>query len=292
MLKEERDNNIRRAGILYHPKIPAARTFAQDLAHKLEQADISSWTCSAWDEKGAASKVEGSDLILSIGGDGAILRAARVALEYGTPILGINMGTLGFMTELSAEEAREMMPSLLSQSGWLEERAVLQAEISLEEGDQSGGQHKVSPMYALNDIVIARGRVARVIRIETRIDGDLFTTYKADGVIVATATGSTSYSMAVGGPILFPQSRELVLNPISPHLTISNALVLPPTAKIELTVHSDHNALLSVDGQMDHALRDGDLISVSISPKTIRFLRFQPPGRFYSTVTQRLTRME
>ena len=291
-MEERQNRNFKRVGILYHPKLPAARALAQELERNLEGAHISSWICSAWKEKEATCRVEDSDLLLSLGGDGTILRVARLALRDGIPILGINMGRLGFMTELGAEEARKKMPCLLSQPGWLEERAVLQAEVHSAKGGEKDGPETVGPLYALNDVVLARGRVARVVNIETRIDGDLFTTYKADGVIVSTATGSTSYSMAVGGPILYPQSRELVLKPIAPHLTISNALVLPPSAQVELTLHSGHTAQLSVDGQMDQALRDGDQVSISISPKTARFLRFRPQGRFYSTVTQRLTRME
>ncbi|MFQ5934565.1 MAG: NAD(+)/NADH kinase [Dehalococcoidia bacterium] len=289
--KQKQKSDFHKVGILYHPKLPSARALALELAQNLRESHRSAWTCSAWDEKRAVSKLEGCDLLLSIGGDGTVLRAARVALEDGIPILGINMGRVGFMNELSAEEARQKMPCLLSQSGRLEERAVLQTEVTPSKDGKSRPAKSTGPFYALNDVVIARGGVARVIRVETRIDEDLFTTYKADGVIIATATGSTSYSMAVGGPILYPQSRELILMPIAPHLTIGNPLVLSPEAKVELTVYSDRKAILSVDGQVDHALSDGDVVSISISSKTVKFLRFQPPGRFYSTVTQRLTRM-
>ena len=284
------DGELRKVGILFHPKLPAAQALAHELKCRLEESHISGWTSSAWDEPTAAPRVRDSDLLISIGGDGTVLRTAHLAMENKIPILGVNMGKLGFMNELSAEEARQTVPRL--QSGWLEERAVLQAEIRLSKARQQNGSSALGPLYALNDVVVARGSAARVIRIQARIDGDLFTTYKGDGVIVATATGSTGYSMAAGGPILNPQSREFILNPVTSHLTIGNALVLPPTSTVELTVSSDHEAILSEDGQVERELRDGDRVSVTISPKTVRFLRFQSPGRFYSTVTQRLTRME
>jgi NAD+ kinase len=144
------------------------------------------------------------------------------------------------------------------------------------------------PYYALNDILIGRGAVSRVIYVETTIDGVPLTTHKADGVIIATATGSTGYSMAAGGPILYPQAREIILNPISPHLTFANAVVLPPTAIVELKVRTDHQAMLSIDGQINLALESGDIIRVSISPHVARFLRAQPPTFFYSTLMERL----
>ena len=290
--KNARNGELKKIGILYHSKLPAARSLSRELAQKLQDAQISVWICSSSDEKEAALKAVESDVILSVGGDGTILSAVRATLDTAIPILGVNMGRLGFMTELSAEEARQKMPCLLSQSSWIDERAVLQARVILKGARREHRTETSGPLYALNDIVVARGKVARVIRIETRIDGDLFTTYRADGVIVASATGSTSYSMAVGGPILYPQSTEIILIPIAPHLTIGNPLVLSPNAEVDLTIHSDHRPLLSVDGQVHQELRDGEQVIISLSPKVTRFLRFQPPGRFYSTVTHRLTRME
>ena len=280
-------HQFNRIGILYHPRLPAAKDLAQELLTKLRDGGYDSWTSSAWDDNAASGKLDGSDLFLSIGGDGTVLRVARVAMSLHIPILGVNMGQLGFMNEISADDARSRILCILSEPSRIEHRAVLKGGVSI-----TADKEKAGPFHALNDMVVASAGVSRVIRIETRIDGDLFTTYRADGVIVATATGSTSYSMAVGGPILWPESRELVLTPIAPHLTIRNPLVLAPTAQVELTIHGEHGAHLSVDGQMDHPLADGDQVSISSSSESISFLRFQPAGRFYSTVTHRLTRFE
>jgi NAD+ kinase len=268
---------LKRVGILYHPKIAAARAFAEELAEFLPSLDASVWLCSAWEEEGARNQLEGTELILSIGGDGTILRIARAVVPHSVPIVGINLGRLGFMTELTVEEARDQLATLLAGEGWIDERVMLQAELASKR-----------PYFALNDILIGRGAVSRVIYVETIIDGVPLTTHKADGVIIATATGSTGYSMAAGGPILYPQAREIILNPISPHLTFANAVVLPPTAIVELKVRTDHQAMLSIDGQINLELESGDSIRVSISPHVARFLRVQPPTFFYSTLMERL----
>ena len=268
---------MKRVGILYHPKIAAARALAEELVGFLPSLDASVWICSVWEEEGARAQVDGTELILSVGGDGTILRAARAVVPFAIPIVGINLGRLGFLTELSAEQARKQLPAFLKGEGWIDERAMLQAELANR-----------GPIHALNDILLGRGAIPRVIYVETTIDGTHLTTYKADGVIIATATGSTGYSLADGGPILYPQAREIIVNPISAHPTFANALVLPPTAIVELRVRTDHQAMLSIDGQLNLALESGDTIRVSISPHTARFLRAQPPTFFYSTLMERL----
>lgn len=286
------EQNIRRVAVFYHPRLPAARKLAEDLLATLYESGIQGWHRSAWDENTTSEDVRDRDLLISVGGDGTMLRVSHLALSREIPVLGVNMGKVGFMNELNPEEAQKDLPGLLAEGGRIERRATLQAEIippTPPSGVEGDGRRTY---FALNDVVVARGRVARVIRIEARIDGDLFTTYKGDGVIIATATGSTSYSMAAGGPILNPLTDEFVLNPIDSHLTISNALVLPPSSKVELTVSTDHEVIMSVDGQIEADLEDGYTVSATISSNMARFLRFQPPGRFYSTVTERLTRME
>ncbi|MDH5696284.1 MAG: NAD(+)/NADH kinase, partial [Dehalococcoidia bacterium] len=212
---------MKRIGILYHPMIEAAHTLAEELKDFLTARGVSVWLCSAWEGEQAKAQLNETDLILSIGGDGTILRAAQVAVLGQTPITGINLGKLGFMTELSAKEAKAKLPDLLEGKGWLDERAMLEAELDATESEPS------RTFYALNDVVVARGAVARVVYIEASIDGEPLTTYKADGVIVATATGSTGYSLAAGGPILHPQAKEFILLPIMPHLSPAYPVVLP-----------------------------------------------------------------
>lgn len=268
---------MKRVGILYHPKIAAAGALAEELASFLPSFKTSVWLSSAWEEDKVKARLEGTELILSVGGDGTILRAARAIVPRAIPIVGINLGKLGFMTELSAEEVREKLPAFLAGEGWIDERAMLQAELAGK-----------APFHALNDVVVGRGAISRVVRVEAIIDGAPLTTYKADGVILTTATGSTGYSLAAGGPILYPSSRDMLLNPVSPHPIHANPILIPPTATVELKVHTDHQAMLSIDGQIDLELKNGDSILVRISPYVTRFLRARPQTFFYSSLMERL----
>jgi len=273
---------VKRVGILYHPKIEAAYTLAKELQDFLGSRGVAVWLCSAWEGEKAKAQVAGTDLILSIGGDGTILRAAQAVVPNPTPITGINLGKLGFMTELSATEAVDRLSALLAGEGWIDERTMLEAELSPTEHE--------SPriFYALNDVVVARGAIARIVYIEASIDGELLTTYKADGVIVASATGSTGYSLAAGGPILHPQAKEFLLLPITPHLSPAYTMVLPSTAVVRLRLSTAHEATLSIDGHINLPLSTGAIVTVKPSSNKARFLRIHPETAFYSSLEQRL----
>jgi len=275
---------MKRIGVLYHPMNEAARTLAEEVKAFLAARGISVWLCSAWEGEQARSQVAGTDLILTIGGDGTILRAAQVAVSVPKPIpiAGINLGKLGFMTELSAEEAKDKLPALLEGKGWLDERAMLEAELD------APGREPARTYYALNDVVVARGAVARVVYVEASIDGQKLTTYKADGVVVATATGSTGYSLSAGGPILHPRAKEFLLSPILPHLSLGYSLVLPATAVVKLLLATVHEATLSIDGHINPPLADGAVITVRHSATSGRFLRIHPEAAFYSSLEQKL----
>ena len=269
---------MKRVGILYHPKLEKAEAFGREVGKFLSAQGISAWLCSAWEEEKAKPQVAGSDLLLSIGGDGTILRAARAVVPHAVPIVGINLGNLGFMTELKAAEALDKLPGLLGGEGWIEERVMLEAE--------TGSQDKT--FHVLNDVVVGRRSSARLVNIETKIDDEVLTTYRADGVIVATATGSTGYSLAAGGPILYPEARQMLLKPLCAHLALDRALVLPPEAVIQLKVTTSHEAMLSLDGQVELPLRSGDEVRVKLSPYAARFLRVQPKTYFYGSLEPRL----
>jgi NAD+ kinase len=274
---------MKRVGILYHPLKEAAYPLAKKLEKFLSTKRISTWVCSAWEGEAIKTQVNGTDLILSIGGDGTILRAAQAVVPEPTPITGINLGNLGFMTELSVEETEEKLTALLSGEGWIDERSLLEAELSpAEEREPS------QLFYALNDVVVARGAVARVIYVEASIDSKPLTTYKADGVIVATATGSTGYALAAGGPILHPQAKELLLLPVAPHLSSAYTLVLPSTAMVKLRLSTTQSATLSVDGHINLPLSGGAVVTVKHSSTTVRFLRIHPETSFYSSLERKL----
>jgi NAD+ kinase len=266
---------MKRIGILYHPLRQKARDLSEKLEEFLSSRGVSSWRCSAWDEDKAKPQVAGTELLLSIGGDGTILRSARIVASLSVPILGINLGRLGFITEIDGDEVMSHLPGLLKGKGWVEERAMLEAQAA----DKS--------LHALNDVVVHSVAV-RLVNIEAKIDGTTITTYRADGLIVATATGSTSYSLASGGPILHPQSKEIVLQPISCHLGLSHALVLPPQSTVDLKVARGEKVVLSIDGQVELPLSDGQTVRVKLSPHVARFLRIHEPTYFYGSLWQKL----
>lgn len=275
----------KKVGILYHPRLETARTLAEKLKGVIQQHNGEAWLSSAWGEEEARSLMPGTDLVLSLGGDGTILRVARSVIPKPIPILGINLGRLGFLTELSASEAVERLPGFLNGGGWVEERAMLQIEF-LSAARKPG---EVASYYALNDIVAGRGKLGRLVHIHAKVDGELLTTYRADGLIVATASGSTGYSLSAGGPVLPPQSQELLLQPIAPHFCLASAIILPPEANVELEMASDEHATASIDGQVDVPLNKGDIIKVKRSQFPARFLHSKPSSVFYRLVGQRLS---
>ncbi len=269
-------------GILYHPKKESAGILAEKLEGSLKARGINVWKASAWKVEEARKQVNGTELLLTIGGDGTILRAVQAVVPEPVPITGINLGNLGFMTELSVDEAEEKLNALLNGEGWIDERYLLEAELNAGE---NGIPQK---FYALNDVVLARGIETRVIHVEARINDELLTAYKADGVIVATATGSTGYSLAANGPILHPQSRELLLVPVAPHLSSSYSLVLPDSAVVRLNLTTYHSATFSIDGHINSNLSSNAEITVQHSRNTVRFLRIHPQNAFYSSLEGKL----
>jgi NAD+ kinase len=275
---------MKKVGILYHPLNESARTLAEELKRFLPTRGVVAWVCSAWEEENARCQLDSTELILSIGGDGTILRAAQVAVTSDIPITGINLGNLGFMTELKADEVATKLIGLLDGRGWLDKRSTLEAQFSTE--NAAIGESRV--YLALNDVVLARGAIVRMINIDTEIDGEHLASYRADGLILATATGSTGYTLAAGGPILHPQANEFVMTPILPHLSSSHSLVLPGASIVKLSLKTASPATLSIDGHINLSVSGGTIITVKRSSYTIKFLRVKPQTSFYTTLEQKL----
>lgn len=271
-------------GIVYNGRVGAAEDLARSIAEQLGSGRRT-WTCAVGDLEANKTQVEGTDLMVTVGGDGTILSTARVAAPFGVPLLGVNMGRVGFMAELTPAQAASDFPSLLENDEmWMEERSMLAVEAIPDRSSPSASQ----PFHALNDVLVGRGAVPRLARVEVSIDGVNLTRYTADAVIVATATGSTGYAFSAGGPILHPSTTDLVITAVAPHISFSGSLVIPATCVIELTVHTDYQAVLSVDGYVDLDLQDGDLVRIRRSQHRAKFLRFHPPEFFYTTVRERL----
>lgn len=282
------------AGLLFHPGQHEARVLASKLAERLSAGGYQTWQMSAWAEEDITSLMPGTSAIISIGGDGTILRAARAIIPAPVPILGIRFGRLGFLAEISPEDALSRVPELLEDPNLLEERAMLKATCELTEVPPELAERHHPLMngdpsfHALNDVVIARGAAGRPIYVEVTIDRQPCITYRTDAVVVSTATGSTGYTLSAGGPILHPRSSSFLLCPVAAHANLPNAFVLEPHSTVLLRVHSDHGAAMSIDGQVDIPLTDGDTITVALSPYKARFIGARPEDSFYSSLLPRL----
>jgi len=244
------------------------------------------WIESVYNDNIDNADLSETDLIVTVGGDGTILRSARAAIGYDVPILGVNMGRLGFMTELRAEEAVEKIPGYLSGDGWLEERSML--SVAVVNRDDAGETNVTQDYDALNDAVLARGAEARLIRVDAFVDGSKLTSYRADAVIVSTATGSTGYNLSAGGPILAPTAEEMIIKPVAPHVGLATAVVLGSATTIKLVVESEDGAILSLDGFREQPIDKNDELIIKISDKKVRFLRRVDGREFYASLTRRL----
>ncbi len=271
---------MKRIGLLHHPKLPTTQALAETMAEQAQAHGLGVWIGSTWDVEAVAGEIANLDLLVTLGGDGSILRAARMACGHGVSVLGVNFGRLGFLAELEPDQWIETLPRLVAGEYWLEERMMLYAEY--HRGQDCRGYE------ALNDVVVSRGSLARLVRLETHIDGSYLATYPADGLIVSTATGSTAYAFAAGGPILPPQLNNILLIPIAAHLSMDRAIVLSQGAVVKIQVRTDHQAILTVDGQFEYELQDGDWVNVQASRHASRFVRLQDRTYFYRTLMERL----
>lgn len=217
------------------------------------------------------------DMLIVVGGDGSVLRAGHLCAPSGVPILGVNLGRLGFMIQIERQEWREYFDKLFNGEAWVENRMMLRAE-HIRAGESLGSSN------ALNEVVVARGQNLRPVRLTAFVDGRRLTSYVADGLIASTATGSTAYALAAGGPILPPELRNILLVPIAPHLSVDRAVVLSEGASVSIVVNSE-NSVLSVDGQPPTPLMEDDHVNVTAADVTAQFVRFGDPGYFYRNLT-------
>ncbi len=227
--------------------------------------------------------LQGCDLVIVLGGDGTILHAARLCAFLDIPIVGVNYGRVGFLTELEPDELETNLHYYLNgdPSVWVDKRTMLHAVL-----EQDGRREE---FLALNDIVIARGKWPRVVKIQVTIDENHYNTTHADGIIVSTATGSTAYNMAVGGPLLHPQVQSTVITPIAPHLESDRSLIVQPEACIKLSISTGtQSGVFSADGHMNREVMDGACVVVCKSKYVTQFLRRRPPTYFYQIIHAKL----
>lgn len=264
--------------VAVHPKMPEALTEARAIASFLKEKGMDAPTGSLYDESLRRRVKSGKfDLLIALGGDGTMLRAAHLCAPSGVPILGINLGRLGFLIQVEHKDCRKYLNQLLNGKAWIEKRMMLSVE-HIRAGESKSVSH------ALNEAAISRGQVLRPVHLSVNVDGRLLTTYVADGLLAATPTGSTAYALAAGGPILPPELRNILIVPIAPHLSVDRAVVLSEGSSVSILITSD-NTVLSVDGQEHIVLGEDDHVNVRADEFTAQFVRFGNPGYFYRNLT-------
>ncbi len=225
------------------------------------------------------------DIAVSLGGDGTLLRMARYAAPLNIPVMGVNFGRLGFLTEVELPQMQEAFLKIKAGAYKLENRGMLQVKV-FEDGKV------VAKAHALNDLVLAKGYVSQMTRLQVKIGGEISANYPSDGLIIATATGSTAYSLSAGGPIVYPGLEVAILTPICAHALHTRPLVIPLQDKIEISVMPPFEEIsLSADGVIIKSIKENDIVLVEASPCFAQFIRTNPIS-YYATWQKRLLRGE
>jgi NAD+ kinase len=267
----------KRPVVTAYPKMPEAFAEAEAMTAFLKEKGMDAVCGSLYDEELRRRVKKGEfDMLVAVGGDGSVLRAGHLCAPSGVPILGVNLGRLGFLIQVDRKEWREYFGKLFNGEAWIENRMMLHAE-HIRAGESLGSSN------ALNEVVVARGQNLRPVRLTASVDGRRLTSYVADGLIASTATGSTAYALAAGGPILPPELRNILLVPIAPHLSVDRAVVLSEGSSVSIVVKSE-NSVLSVDGQLPTPLMEDDQVKVTAADVTAQFVRFEDPGYFYRNI--------
>jgi NAD+ kinase len=271
----------KRPVVVAYSKMPEAFAEAEKVVQFLKEKGMDVPHGSIYDEDlRKRTKAGDFDLLIALGGDGTMLRAGHLCAPSGVPILGIMMGRLGFLMQVQRNEWPQMLERLLRGEGWIEHRMMLTAE-------HIRGGEALATWQALNEVVVGHGMLMRAVRLVASVDGRPLTTFVCDGLIAATATGSTAYALAAGGPILPPDLRNILLVPIAPHLSVDRAVVLAEGATVSIICKSE-NCVVSVDGQTPISLDETDRVEVRAAAYAARFVRFGDPGYFYRNLNAHL----
>jgi NAD+ kinase len=273
---------LRRLGLAYNPKIEAAAELAQQAARWCGARGIDSWMAPAGERETLVGELAGTDVLVVLGGDGTILLAARATALVDVPLVGINLGKVGFLSKAEAHELEPTLDRIERGAYRIEERMALEGAIH-----PGGAADPERTFTALNDVVIARGSLARVIHLSVEIGPSHLATYVADGLVVASPTGSTGYSFSAGGPILEPDTRNLILTPIAVYLSAIRAVVVDPGQTVRCRVVEAHEVLVSVDGRTDIPIAVGDVVTVSARERPIRFLEPEGAVPFWDLLRQK-----
>jgi NAD+ kinase len=258
---------MRRLGFAFNPTNDDAVHLCDRALAWCRTREVDGWAEPAGELEQLRREMPGTSALIVLGGDGTFLRAARAAAEANVPILGVNLGKVGFLSKVEADGFEPVLEEIIGGAYSIDERMTLRGLIL-----PAGGSKGSREVFALNDIVVARGSLARVVRLDVAIGPSHVATFIADGLIVASPTGSTGYSFSAGGPILDPVSRNLVVTPIAGYLSAIRSVVVSPLQTVRTRVVDAHEAMLSVDGFDDLPVSVGDVVEVSAQETPIRFI--------------------
>ena len=258
---------VRRVGLAFNPTKPAAVALCERAADWCRALGLQHWSAAAADVDTLRAELPHSDVLIVLGGDGTFLLAARAVVEVDVPILGVNLGKVGFLSRVEAAELQAILGQLHEGRYDVEERMVLEGRVL--RGGPSGREERY---VALNDVVVARGALARVVRVDVDIDETHLATFIADGLVVASPTGSTGYSFSSGGPIVDPRSRTMVVTPIAGYLSAIRSIVVGPDQVVRCRVVDALQALVSIDGRDDMPLDIGDVVEVRAIDRPVRLV--------------------
>jgi len=273
---------VRRIGFAYNPTKEDAVELSARATGWCAVRGIEHWAVASGDTEGLVRALDGADVLVVLGGDGTFLRAARAVAEAHVPIVGVNLGKIGFLSKAEAHELEGLLEKIAAGRFHLEHRMALGGAIHGE-----GGGAARQTFVALNDVVIARGSLARVVHLDVEIGPSHLATFIADGLVVASPTGSTGYSFSAGGPILDPLSRNLILTPIAAYLSALGSVVVSPDQVVRCRVLEAHEALVSVDGREDYHVGVGDVVTVAALDEPIRFLEPEGALPFWDLLRQK-----
>src|SRR5579884_1344194 len=278
---------ITTVGIISKPKIPEATPIVCGLLEWLAQRGIR-YRCDQQTAEYAASEqfypreevAEGADLVIVLGGDGTLLSAARVVAGRDIPLFAVNLGHLGFLTAIRVEELYPELERALRHEHRIGLRRMVDCEL-IRDG------RTIASYSALNDVVITKSELARMIDLDTHVDNHFVAAYKADGLIVSTPTGSTAYSLSAGGPIIFPSVAAFCITPICPHMLTNRPVIVPDSSVIKILNHSDDAVYLTIDGQIGQRMVKGDRVICRASANIIQLIR-PPRMLFFDVLREKL----
>lgn len=272
-------------GMLVHPQNPAARETAARIRERLDADAIPCWEESTRATDVSEAHLAATRLLLVLGGDGSLMRAAQLTAPRDIPVVAVSLGRLGFLAELTPENAVDLLPQFLAGNYWLDRRLMLEVTVARADGTSE-------TVLAANDAVVTNPKPSRVLDITCAVDDAAVTTFVADAFIVSTPTGSTAYNLAAHGPIVAPWTQTMILTPVAPHLSSIDSLIISSDARVTLVASSREGAVLTSDGQLDVPLAGGDVVHICASPHTLALARVNPRNHFYATLVSRLIRRE